>query len=277
MGTSISSSGPGSGVPLIPPWVNDLDTAAPMSPEDEQEAEDDAKSPQQVNPEIAPTGRFKGARSNLGQFARSGSSDGLNRGLGHYVRKGLGGSRRARQRMAGTARKAGALYGVLHALSSGTSPAIDLGINATQLAGRPAREIVDRIVEALSPSDGTHDVEASRRSISCALCELITIEPMADLTALTQEQIELAMQLFIGEDICRRIELDVGQAILDNAPDPPTAIGRLAQMCRYVKQAVAASFRRQKVSSRPLTQQAATRLASRVIQDTFEVFESYLT
>ena len=51
--------------------------------------------------------------------------------------------------MASTAGKAGALYGVLQALGSGARPQVDLGIDPADLAGRPAREIVDRIAEAL--------------------------------------------------------------------------------------------------------------------------------
>ena len=276
MGTSASSPGPGSDVPLVPPWVSEPDPATPTSPGEEQGAGDDSNVAQPAPTRLAPAGRFRGARTNLGWFGSSGSSESMRRGLGQYVQTGLGGSRRASQRMAGTARRAGALYSVLHALSSGTTPTVDLGIDTARLAGLPARETVDRIAHALSQSDGTQDSEASRYSISQALCELIRKEPTADLATLTQEQIELAMELFIGADISRRIELDVGKAILDRAPDPATAISRLEQMYRYVRQAVAASFRRQRANSGTLTQQAASRLAFRVIQDTYEVFESYL-
>ena len=281
MGTSASSSGPGSGVPLVPPWVNDPEATAPTSPAEEtgvdQEAGNDSNIPQQMPTEIAPKGRFRGARTNLGRFASLGSGDSMRRGLGQYARSGLGGSRRASQRMAGTARKAGALYGVLHALSSGTTPTVDLRIDPARLAGLPARETVDRIAEALSPSDGTQDSEASRNSISQALCELIRREPTADLAALTPEQIELTVELFIGADICRRIDLDVGKTVFQRAPDPASAIRRLEHMYRYVRQAVAAAFRRQFANPGTLTQQATTRLVSRVIQDTFQIFESYLS
>lgn len=66
MGTSASSKGPGSGVPLVPPWVED-------------------------NPEVAEPSRFKAARINLGKFAKNGSEDSLGRGLGYYSKNGLGG------------------------------------------------------------------------------------------------------------------------------------------------------------------------------------------
>ena len=275
MGTSASSSGPGSGVPLIPPWVSDPDFPLPNAPNGDEEQEN--RIPQSPPPQAAPMGRFRGARVNLGEFAGSGSGYSLRRGIGQYVRTGLGGSRNGSRRMAGTARRAGALYGVLHALSSGTTPAVDLGIEPVRLAGRPAREIVDRIAEALSPSDGSLDAETSRYSLSQALSVLIRMDPSINLAALTVDQIILAMELFIGADICRRIEVDVGKTILDRAADAVTAMRRLEEMYSYVRQVVASAFRRLPAMLDPLTQGAATRLASGVIRDTLEVFESYLS
>ncbi len=278
MGTSGSSTGPGSGVHLIPPWVHDTDIQPTAGPGDNQQPGEGIPEKLPGTPvQIAPVGRFRGARTELGDFARSNSGYSLRQGIGHYVRTGLGGSRNASRRMAGTARRAGALYGVLQDLSVGRTPPAHPGLDPAHLAGRHAREIVDRIAEALSPSDGTQDAEAGRHSISQALSELIRRESAIDLTALTQEQIILAIELFIGADICRRIELDVGKAIFDKAPDAATAIRRLEQMYRYVRQVVASSFRLWSTEPEPVTQRATTSLMYRVIQDTFEVFESYLS
>ncbi len=278
MGTSGSSTGPGSGVNLIPPWVSDPDIQPSNEPDDDQQSDEEApENLPEAPPQIAPAGRFRTARTELGDFARSDSDYSLRQGVGHYVRTGLGGSRTATRRMAGTARRAGALYGVLQDLSGGRRPSAHPDLDPANLAGRTAREIVDRIAEALSPSDGTQDSEAGHHSISQALSELIRREPSVDLTALTQEQIVLALELFIGADICRRIELDVGKAIFDRAPDAATAIRRLEQMYRYVRQVVASSFRRWPTEAEPVTQQTATSLVLRVMQDTFEVFESYLS
>ena len=278
MGTSTSSSGPSGNVSLIPPWVED-ETNFPVLPlpDDEQEPEEEQPlTPPDDPPPLAPPRRFASARYYLGQFAESGSEDRMKRGVGRYVRTGLGGSRRASQRMAGTARTASALYGVLHALSRGVTPEVDLGFDPAHLAGRPAREIVDRIAEALSPSDGSQDSEVRRNSISQALRELIRRQHTADLTALTEDQIQLAIELFISADVNHRIELDVGRTVFSRAPSPAAAVRRLQEMYRYVRQVVAAFFRRRPENSEPLTQQVTTSFANNVIRNTFEVFESYL-
>src|SRR5437773_2350230 len=109
MGTSASSKGPAGGVPMVPPWVPDPvppnpPPDAPPGPagdgsNDNQQGPDYA-APQQaplsrpptprLSP-IAPAARFNGARRSLGDFARSGDSDDMRRGLRHYVRSGYGG------------------------------------------------------------------------------------------------------------------------------------------------------------------------------------------
>ena len=91
------------------------------------------------------------------------------------------------------------------------------------------------------------------------------------------KQIFLTMVLYIGADICSRIELDVGKTILEKAPDPATALERVQEMKGYVRQVVANRFRRRSADAGPLTQREASQLATRVIQDTFEIFESYLS
>lgn len=265
MGTSVSSSGPRSGVPLIPPWVSDPDSGS--SPNTEKET---------VSP-VAPPYRFRGTNLNMNRFAMSGSSDHMRKGLGQYVRKGLGGSLWASRRMARTATRAGALYDALDSLRGGGTSAVELGFDVESLAGRPSREILDRIVDALSPSDGTLGVEGSRNSILNALSRLIREEPTANLVSLSTEQINLAIEFFVGEEICRRIELDVGLTVLDKAPDVPTAIRRLDAINRYVQRTVTFSFRQMASRAGPLTRRTVTNLVSRVIQYVLRVFESYLS
>lgn len=86
MGTSASSSGPGSGVPLVPPWVSDAEFNNGTSPsvDSDNAPEDDflpnngdGNQPSQVQPQLAPPARFRSARRNLGEFSRSGNSKSL--------------------------------------------------------------------------------------------------------------------------------------------------------------------------------------------------------
>jgi hypothetical protein len=225
---------------------------------------------------LAPSGRFFGARLQLGQYAKSGSRDDLRAGLKAYTSKGLSGSQRAAARMAGTSRTAGRLHGVLQALSRGEALPPEIGIDAATLAGRDAKEIGDAIAEAIRPSDGTLDAEASRDAIAQAVSDLVDQVPDVDLNALTAEQIELVVERYVAYDLSRRIELDVGSHIQDKAPDAAAAVSRIEDMKAYVRECVAAQFRSARDSGRRLTRSAAASIANAVIEETFRVFAAYL-
>ncbi len=280
MGTSKSSTGPASGVPLVPPWVPDpVPPQDPTTPLDEAkdagDQDDKGTPPPTARPvELAEPRRFGAARMNLGSFASSGSSQEMRRGLGHYVSKGLGGSRAATQRMGGTARTAGALYGALSSAASGggeTSP----GIDPTSLAGASAEQVMDALVEAVRPIDGTLDAEAGRDAVKTALSELLTEYPEADLLNLSEAQRMLAIENFIALDVYNRFRLDLGQTIKDKAASTKTALARLKEVKDYVKETVSAQFRALRKAGEQLSPNRISSMVRLALQDTFDVFEGY--
>src|ERR1051326_7285651 len=99
MGTSQSSGGPPSGVPMVPPWVpdppdNDTTDGPPDAPNslpvDSEKPQDPGTKtePRVPTSPIAPPRRFGSVRSSLGNFARTGDAVDLRRSIGHYVRTG---------------------------------------------------------------------------------------------------------------------------------------------------------------------------------------------
>nr|VFJ63720.1 MAG: hypothetical protein BECKDK2373C_GA0170839_11115 [Candidatus Kentron sp. DK] len=293
MGTSVSSTGPKGGVPLVPPWVPNIESEpGATGPDQESGGDQGEQSPAnqdiagnqeelspdktQPPPTMAKPMRFIGATKSLGNHAGTGDSKSLKRGLKHYSRSGLGGSRKAAARMARTARNAGALYGALHALGGRGEAPPDLEIDLKSLSGRPAREITDRLAEAISPNDGSQDSDANRESISQALTELISANPDVDLSALGDEQIASVVESYICNDISHRVELDVGKSIFDKAPNPATAQQRLDEMHSYIRQCVAAAFEDKGGLNPNLSQYDVARTSRDIIQRTFEVFEEYI-
>lgn len=186
MGTSTSSRGSPGGAPLIPPWVPPVPPIPPDELPDAQPPDPEPALPKtpdpQPYPDLAPEGRFFGARLRLGQYAKNGSKADLRAGLKAYANKGLGGPQRAAARMAGTSQTAGRLYEVLASLSQRESLPPELGLDAAALSGRDAKEIGDVIAEAIRPSDGTLDADASRDAIAQAVCDLVEETPDVDLT-----------------------------------------------------------------------------------------------
>ena len=213
---------------------------------------------------------------NLGGYGRTGAEDSLRRGLGHYSRTGLGGAAAAASRMGGTARTAGGLYGVLDAFSGGGALPPDVALDPATLAGRSQREIADAVTDALRPIDGTQDTDAARDAMSRAFSELLEAEPAADLMALSADQIERVVEGYIANDLTNRIDLDVGKAVLDKAPDAATGVARLEEMKSYVRQELGRRFRAREAVGERMNRQSTAALSSAVLRDTFDVFESYL-
>lgn len=275
MGTSASSRGAPSGVPLVPPWVPD---AAPANGDDDNGG-DQAPNQQPEVPvlpvPLAPRARFGPARTSLGEYARSGSSDAMRRGLGHYVGKGLGGARVAARRFGGTARTAGTLYGALSSVALGQAAAPGSPFDPALLTGRTANEIMDAAVEAVRPTDGTQDAEASRLAIRNALSDLLNRFPNANLLNLSEDERLFAIERYIALDVYHRFWLDVGKTIQDKAPTVAMALRRLKEVKDYLKEAVSAAFRRVRTVGQPLNALRITQVARQALGETLRVFEDY--
>lgn len=280
MGTSQSSKGPGSGVPMVPSWVDNPPPEAPQG--DDATAQDDtdgegdaAKVPTPPAVPLAPDRRWLGVRRSLGDFASSGDTGKLRTGFGRYARDGYGGSRTAARRMGSTAATAGALGSALDALAAGQPIEPGSPLDPALLAGRSVDEIMDAVVEAVRPVDGTQDAEASRAAIRDALAELLTRFPNADLLGLTPEQREFTIERFTAHDVFRRFDLDVGQSIREKAPNVTTGLARLKQARDYVKETVAAAFRKLREGGKAFTAGRVSAVVRDALRETFDVFEGY--
>jgi hypothetical protein len=291
VGTSQSSGGPGAGVPMVPPWTPDAPAGGdggedggpgdgapgePQPPADGLPAAPFAPSILPVRPiPFAPNARFVGARRSLGEFAKSGDGRDMRRSLGHYVRTGYGGAATTSRRFGGTIATASALDAALATVASGQASSPGNPLDPALLTGRSVEEVMDAVVEAVRPVDGTQDAEAERASIRDALSELLTRYPEADLLNLEPEQRAYAIERFAATDVFRRFDLDLGKALRDKAPSAVTALSRLKQVKDYVKEAVAGAFRRLRDAGRSVTAGRVSQIVRDALRDTFEVFEGY--
>jgi len=294
MGTSGSSSGPGSGVPMVPPWADpapdgggDGDNGvAPANgtndgdgPNNSDGTNEDSGANTQTpaprpQPLLAPAGRFRGARTNIGSFGKSGSSDDMRRGVGQYVKKGYGGSSTATQRMGGTARVASGLSSALSGGGGGPGGA-GQSTFAQEMQGKSADEVISGIVDAVAPTDGTQDLEASRESIREVLGELVQENPDVDLLALDMASTEKVVEGFVAADVYRRIFLDIGKKIQDAAPSAKAGLQRLRQVKEYVRETVKSSFKSIRDKFGSASQSNVTKIARDALKETFTVFEGY--
>lgn len=281
MGTSKSSSGSPSGVPLVPPWVpkdTQKEPAAYTKKPDSNYPKDIENDPrrQPLNPKLdttspnAPDGRFRATRGQLGRFARSGDSNELKRGVGSYTQSGLGGKKQASRRFMGSANAAGNLYRVLTDLANNTSA------EKAILAGKAAVDIMDSIVDATRSLDGTQDSEACRASINDALVELFEMQPNADLLNLSDLEKEIVIERFIASEIFRRFILDVGSSIRNKAQNAIIAANRLKEAKEYIREVVIFSLKKIKDSGKILGPSNVRSISKELLNESFSVFEDYI-
>jgi hypothetical protein len=199
----------------------------------------------------------------------------MRRALRAYVRKGYGGRATAVRRFGGTASTAGALFGALSNVAAGQPAAPGSPLDPVLLAGHSAREVMDAVIEAARPADGTQDAEASRAAIKDALSELLTIFPEADLLNLTEDQRATAIERFVAIDVYQRAMLDVGKAIQSNAPTATVGLARLKEVKEYIKQTVAAAFRNLRLAGQRVTTGRVNQVVRAALDETFKVFEEY--
>ena len=275
MGTSKSSSGAPSGVPMVPPWTPALDddsdglTDSPGVPNPEPKNDDE----DQAQP-IAPQGRFRATRIALGDYASSGDRDSLRRAVGRYIASGLGGSATAVRRMGGTAITAGALYSALGGDSPG-APEDRSSLDAAALEGKSAEEVLAAVIQTVKPVDGTQEAEASRRSINDALAELMKRHPDADLLSLTEAQREFVIDHFVSMDVFRQFNLDVGKTIQDKAPNATTGVARLKEAREFIRETILASFRKLRTAGKRMSGSRVARIVKFALEDAFAVFSGY--
>lgn len=276
MGTSQSSAGSPGGVLMVPPWVPDADAdgdGAPAPPAPDAPAPSPAPAPESAP--IAPAGRFNGARRALGRYVQTGDPAALRRGVGRYVKVGYGGSAGASRRFGGTARTANRLFSVLGGDPGQGGHTHGQFLDAEPLRGGSAQQLIDAVIEAVRPVDGTQDAEAARGALSESLSELLKQFPDVDLLNPTAEQREIAVERFVALDVYRRFDLDLGKHIREKAPSATVALTRLKQAKGYIRQTIGAAFRKLRDAGRTMTGGAVARLVRAALAEAFRVFEGY--
>lgn len=265
MGTSSSSSGPGSGLPLDPPWLEYL-----MSNVISGAGALNTPIPPLEN---SPERRFFGARTNLGKYGDSGGSESLRRALGHYSKNGYGGSKNLASRMRVSSAVGTGIFGLLDAARSQISGNAHQWLSDLQSKSLSCYEVADKIAENLMKIGGSLDEESCRNSVALSIGEFLDTNPNTDLCNLTDDQIWGVIQSFISYEALHRIELDIGQMFESSEVSVADKVLRLNEMHDYLKSAIASNVEEtRRIYQNPSLQQVFD-IINKSIEDTFYVFE----
>lgn len=198
MGTSTSSKGANNRSPLVPPWA-DVDGAGP-GPDPEEN-------------------RFRSFRTHLGKFVASGDGQQLSKALHSYARSSTGGSGVGPRRFGAIAQAGAGLFGTLNQLRTNSPNA---PVNLAALAGRPTREVIDALVDALVPENG--DADRIRTALNEALSICLDGVPAFDFSSITDEILVNLMVTYTAFSIFQAIVMDSDRAFTKGAT--PVAVER---------------------------------------------------
>lgn len=287
MGTSTSSSGPGAGVSLDPPWLEDLvpDAGGGASgaslPDESSETADESPEegqgkPKEVKLVVAPPRRFAAARRNIGAFVRYGDTAVLARGIGHYSRTGMGGAAAATSRMRASTSAGVGLVSFLQAARDGTDARVASWVQDLLARNPSSDDVADSIVQALAPPGGSADEESLRDSMALAISELILLQPDIELLHMSDTDTWTLLQLFLGHEVCNRLEFDVGQFFESSRLDPELGVKRELEMRDFVKNEVGVQLGALREKMPNPTKQQLDALVQDAVRMTFEVYEGVL-
>ena len=230
MGTSTSSKGGRAGSPFDPEWLSgdsdaaggsssaETSDAGPTEPAADQ-ADGNTEAPEPsgpgegipVDPQLAPDRRFAEARTKMSAYLSGGGNDSLRSATRSMVTKGMGGAARAASTMRRTAQGAGQLGQFLASARDGTDSKVVDWVERVRAQNLSASDLALELVKEVLPDTGSVDDESLRNAAAEALGKLYESDPDIDIFALTDQQIADVIAFTIANEVCNRMDLQLGQ------------------------------------------------------------------
>ncbi len=286
MGTSSSSMGPGAGIVFDPPWLDTVsdESATNCVPNESLQPQDIHNDQQNVDPlqddtvtqAVAPSNRFGHARRYFSLYMRDKNDKYIRKSLGHYVKKGMGGSSTLARRMRSSTAVGGNLFSLLNDIRNNNSanPSIQVWIKELTSKNLSQDDYVNEIINQLIPYGGTLESESSRDSINNAFIEFLTFYPDADIGNLNEDNIWFITQCFLANEAYNRLYLDLGPK-LERMPDILDSIECINNIKSYLKteiyQQIAVVKNRHYCTANNICE-----ILNITIKETFEIFEGSL-
>lgn len=280
MGTSTSSAGPGSGISMDPPWLDDInsDATVPTDSDSSSEQESEISTEQPATQEqavLAPRARFGTARKNLGEFARTGGQDSFKKAAGHYSKKGMGGASNVAKRMRASTSSVSGLVSFLRDVKSNTLPDIQDWAKNLMSKSPTANEMIDAIIDRVTNEGGIIDEESIKDSMAYAMADLLDQNSDLDLLNLGDDESWDLIENFLSYEASNRLQIDIGQ-LLERTLSPTQMTQRIDEMREYLKAEISAQLQPYKSSDKHPDIGKLNAVIHQALESTFIVFEGEL-
>lgn len=280
MGTSTSSGGPGPGVPFDPPWLDQLGGGNGPADGDDDDfgAPADGASPDSETTTVAATGnapsrRFAGARRELRNFASTGSQESFSRAAGHYSKSGMGGAKNVAARLRMSTRSATGLVGLLQAARERTDPQITRWVTSLIASNPSIQDVIHEIIRQVTTGGGSVDEESCKDSMAQSMGELLELNPDVELFNMSNTDIWSLVELFLANEACSRMHLDIGQLFESSALPPREAVLRVNEMRNFLKAELAVQIQTLRASQPDPSPVQLEKLMRDALKLTFLIYE----
>lgn len=288
MGTSNKYGGTPNRSPLLPSWVGDIgglpgEPAPPPVPPDKgeksekpQKNEDGKNAPEKKKEaQEPPPKRYQTARTNFTEFAKSGGSnhDKLGRALSAYVRSGSGGARTAARRMSSSRKAAARVGGFIRDVQQvGPREALER-IKCGDLVGKPANEVMHRLVDAFCPAGGPVDEGIARQAFAETVAQW-SEQDLPPIDQLTVDQWQEVLVDFVSHSIELKVFSDIGEKGIEMPANAQQALNIQTELSSVIEGCVRNAFGDNAVGFTTLTDPQISGFMESIYERAWEFIEA---
>ncbi|MEI7612233.1 MAG: Qat anti-phage system associated protein QatB [Betaproteobacteria bacterium] len=188
----------------------------------------------------------------------------------------MGGARNAAARMRVSTQSAAGLVSLLQAAREGTDSRVNQWVNSLVAKNPSVQEVIDEVIGQLTHGGGSLDEESCKDSMAQAMSELMLNQPDLNLLNMSDSNIWSLVELFLAQEACNRLQLDIGQLFESSNLNPRQVVVRMNEMREYLKAEISAQMRvLQQTSPNPAPGQLEGTM-QQALQATFAVYEGAL-
>ena len=275
MGTSAGSSGPRSGISIVPAWADALPSTTPLTinplvipqiPASQTPVVQD-----QIRPlSIAQPGRFSSARRAASEFGSSGNTSSLKRSLGHHIRSGYNGHKVYTSRMSRTATYSGGIAWTLQQLNS---PGGVNGLSGRDLVGKSASDVCATLLDQIIPMDGSLDADLGRDAFYVAISDYMDDHAEFNYSEIGEADIHEILKRFMAESIYQRFFIDLHNSVINAADSLAMALRRISDIRDFIREEVRANYNFDQSS---IDANSISAFSKSIIVKIAKIFEDYL-
>jgi len=165
---------------------------------------------------------------------------------------------------------------LLQAARDGTDARVNQWVNSLVARNPSVQDVIDEVIGQLTTSGGSLEEESCKDSMAQAMVELMENQPNVDLLSMSDGDIWSLVELFLAQEACNRLQLDIGQLFESSRLNPREVVARMNEMRDYLKAEISAQMRTMRQENPNPSPGQLESTMQQALQSTFAVYEGTL-